>query len=108
VLDAVKAAIELGADVNAATQAGDTALHSAAALGHDTVVQLLADQGAQLNVKNKRGQTPLAALLNGGFGRGRNAAAAAAAGVDLTGVDAPRETPHATTVALLRKLGATE
>jgi len=109
VLDAVKAAIELGADVNAANQAGDTALHSAAALGHDTVVQLLADRGAQLNVKNKRGQTPLAALLSGGLGRGRNAAAAAAAaGVDLTGIDAPRETPHATTVALLRKLGGTE
>ena len=35
-LDAVKAAIELGADVNAANQAGDTALHSAAALGHAT------------------------------------------------------------------------
>jgi ankyrin repeat protein len=109
VLEGVKAAVELGGDVNAANQAGDTALHSAAAQGHDTVVQFLADKGAQLNVKNKRGQTPLAALLGGGAGRGRNAAAAAAAaGADLTGVDSPREIPHQSTVALLRKLGATE
>jgi ankyrin repeat protein len=108
VLEGVKAAVELGGDVNAANQAGDTALHSAAAQGYDTVVQFLADKGAQLNVKNKRGQTPLAALLGGGAGRGRNAAAAAAAGADLTGVDTPRETPHQSTAALLRKLGATE
>ncbi len=110
VLESVKAAVELGGDVNAANQAGDTALHSAAAQGFDTVVQFLADKGAQLNVKNKRGQTPLAALIAGGAGRGRNAAAAAAvaAGADLTGVDIPRDTPHQSTVALLRKLGGTE
>ena len=79
VLEAVTAAVGLGADVNAANQAGDTALHSAAASGYDTVVQFLADHGAQLNVKNKRGQTALAALLSGGRppgGRGRGAAAA--------------------------------
>jgi uncharacterized protein len=105
VLEAVKAAVELGADVNAANQAGDTTMHTAAALGHETVVQFLADRGAQVNAKNKRGQTPLAALLSGGGGRGRNAAAA---GADLTGVDAPRDLPHPETVALLRKLGGTE
>ena len=99
------AAIELDGDLNAASQTGDTALHSAASLGYDTVVQVLADRGAQVNVKNKRGQTPLAALLGGGGGRGRNAAVA---GADLTGVEVPRETPHPGTAALLRKLGATE
>ena len=62
VLQAVAAAIELGADVNAANQAGDTALHAAANQGFNTIVQLLADRGAQLNVKNKRGLTPLGAL----------------------------------------------
>jgi ankyrin repeat protein len=107
VLQAVKAAVQLGADVNAANQAGDTALHTAASLGYDTVVQFLADRGAQVNAKNRRGQTPLAALLTGGGGRGRNAAAAAA-GADLTGDDAPRATPHPSTAALLRQLGATE
>ena len=63
VLKAVAAALELGADVNAANQAGDTALHAAATRGLNTVVQLLADKGAQLNAKNKRGLTPLASLM---------------------------------------------
>jgi ankyrin repeat protein len=102
VLEAVKVAIELGADVNVTNQTGHTALHSAAVLGHTTVVQFLADHGALLNVKNKLGQTPLAALLSG-TARNRYAPAA---GVDATGVDAPRETPYPSTVALLRKLGA--
>ena len=57
--EAVRAAVRLGGDVNAANQAGDTALHVAAALGYDTVVQLLAEHGANVNVKNKRGITPL-------------------------------------------------
>ena len=106
VLEAVTAAVSLGADVNAANQAGDTALHTAASQGFDTVVQFLADRGADLNAKNKRGQTPLAALLSGGGGRGRAAAAAAANGADLTGIDASQAPVHASTVALLRKLGA--
>ena len=101
VLTAVKAAVELDADVNAANQAGDTALHAAALLGHNTVIQFLVERGAQVNAKNKRGQTPLGQLLSGGRGRG-----AAAAGADLTGVDASREVPFPATVALLRKLGA--
>ena len=56
--------------MNAANQAGDTALHVAAALGYDTVVQFLAEHGAQLNAKNKRGLTPLGTLLSTGRGRG--------------------------------------
>ena len=62
VLQAVATAIELGADVNATNQAGDTALHTAANLGFNSIVQLLADRGADLNVKNKRGLTPLGVL----------------------------------------------
>ena len=65
VLDGCRAVVGLGADVNAANQAGDTALHTAAAQGYDTVVQLLADHGAQVNAKNKRGLTPLAAAMFG-------------------------------------------
>ena len=59
-LEAVKLVVELGADVNAADQAGDTGLHMAAAGGLNAVVQFLADGGAKLDVKNKGGQTPLA------------------------------------------------
>ena len=54
------AALDLGADVNAANNEGDTALHVAAALALNRVVQLLVDRGARLDVKNKRDLTPLA------------------------------------------------
>ena len=101
-LETVSAALSLGADVNATNQAGDTALHGAAALRYDTVIQFLADHGAQMNAKNKRGLTPLGALLSGGRGgRGRGAAAADA------GDDASDSQTGTSTVALLRKLGAT-
>ena len=104
VLETVQAAVSLGADVNAANGDGDTALHGAAVLGYDTVVQFLADHGAQLNAKNKRGLTPLAALLARGD---RRVSADTENGADLTGAPA-RTVPHASTVALLRQLGATQ
>src|SRR5262249_39033929 len=72
-LEAVKLAIFFGADVNAANDHGDTALHRVAAKRYNTVVQFLADAGATLDVKNKEGQTPLAIasqdvpLPNGSF-----------------------------------------
>jgi ankyrin repeat protein len=95
VLDAVRAAIELGGDVNAVSESGDTALHGAAALGYNTVVQFLADHGAQLNVKNKRGLTALAAIA------GRK-------GEGATAADRASQLPRQSTVDLLRKLGAAE
>jgi ankyrin len=108
VLEAVREAVMLGADINAANQAGDTAMHTAAGQGYDTVVQLLVDHGGHINAKNARGLTPLGTLLSlGGRGRGR-VAAADANGADLTGVDAPADSPHQSTAALLRKLGAIE
>ena len=101
VLEAVAAAVKLGGDVNAANRAGDSALHAAAANGYQTVVQFLVDHGAQLNAKNNRGLTPLAALT----GRGR--IGAASIGADSTGEAAPRPADPAM-AALLRRLGATE
>jgi ankyrin repeat protein len=106
VREAVAAAVGLRGDVHAASQTGDTALHVAAALGYDTVVQLLADRGARLDVKNTRGITPLAAAMFGSItGRGR---AAPAAGADSLGFEPPTELAHPATVALLKTLGATE
>ena len=58
-LEAVKTLVELGADVTA-TNRGSTPLHNAASQGHDAAVQLLADQGANLEAEAKNGQTPLA------------------------------------------------
>lgn len=94
VLDGVKAALALGSDINAVNKAGDTAVHSAASMGFDTVVQLLADKGADINVKNKRGLTPLATLI----GKGRRAAAG----------QYTSQIANPSTVALLRKLGGIE
>ena len=111
VLGAVAAAIDLGADINATNQAGDTALHAAAARGLNTVVQLLADKGAQLNVKNKRGLTPLAALMPANVAVRRRGAAITAAAIaddDTPSEPVTREPNHPTTIALLKKLGAQE
>ena len=109
VLPAVATAVELGADVNGTNSAGDTALHVAAGRGYNSVVQLLADKGAQLSVKNKRGVTPLGALLaTAAGGRRRGAAITAAAIADDNDAPEPatREPNHPQTVALLKKLGA--
>ncbi len=106
VLEAVKTAFNLSGDVNATNQAGDTALHSAAAWGYDTVVQFLADHGAELNAKNKSGLTPLA-VLSAPAKRKYQLAAASAGGGDVASED-PAQAKRLRTTALLRKLGATD
>jgi ankyrin repeat protein len=58
-LEAVKIALQLGNDVNASNEAGNTALHGAASKAYNDVIKLLVEKGANLDVKNKRGQTPL-------------------------------------------------
>ena len=58
-LKAVRLALKLGADVNASNDEGDTALHGAARIKSDAIVQLLVDSGARMDAKNKLGQTPL-------------------------------------------------
>jgi ankyrin repeat protein len=63
VLEAVSAAIALGSDINAVNPLGDTALHIASTQGYVEVVRLLAGSGADLNVRNAKGLTPLGALL---------------------------------------------
>jgi ankyrin repeat protein len=90
VLETVKLAIDLGADVNATNRVGDTALHGAVSEGYNTVVQLLADKGANLDARNKSGLTPLAMTAD------------SRAGI----IDSSRSLKS--TAALLRKLGARE
>ena len=95
-LDVLKAALELGADVNAADREGNTALHAAASRRLNSVVRFLADNGANLDVRNKKDETPLA--LASQERRGQQAAAG--------GDPAASEEP--TTADLLRTLGAKE
>lgn len=87
----IKLCLDAGADLNAADNQGDTALHGAAQKGWDQVTQFLVDRGAKLDAKDKKGHTPLDAAMglmgNGGF-------------------DGSRRDVHESTAALLRKLMA--
>lgn len=58
-LGAVRLAVELGGDVDAVNDHGQTAMHGAAYMGGDTIVQFLADQGARVDVADNAGRTPL-------------------------------------------------
>jgi ankyrin repeat protein len=58
-LEAVKIFVDAGLDLRNANARGETALHGAADRGADTIVQLLVERGAELNVKTKQGFTPL-------------------------------------------------
>jgi ankyrin len=57
--ETVTLALDFGSDVNAATQSGDTALHTASSRGNLAAVERLLDLGAAVNVSNKNGDTPL-------------------------------------------------
>jgi len=71
-LDAVKMLLDLGADINAVDNKGDTVMHGAAYGNFPTIVQLLADRGADINVWKKpdtEGRTPL--FIAEGYKAGR-------------------------------------
>jgi uncharacterized protein len=58
--DAANYLFELGdPEVNAIDELGNSALHYAAFMRRDAVVQLLSDKGARLDGRNKWGETPL-------------------------------------------------
>jgi uncharacterized protein len=57
-LEAATVAVEHGADVNAASEEGQTAMHMAAFSGADRLVTFLADHGATVDAQDKRGETP--------------------------------------------------
>lgn len=58
-LKAVMFALELGHNVHAANNIGQTALHGAADAGRDEIVRVLVEKGADVNAKNGAGSRPL-------------------------------------------------
>jgi len=89
VLEAVRLLVEeQGANVNAVSDLGETAMHAAAYRGANSVVQYLFDKGAALDVVAKDGRTPL--IVADGVEYGNSFAA------------------QPQTAVLLRKLGARE
>jgi ankyrin repeat protein len=58
-VDAVKVLLAAGADPNAKTPAGDTALHLAAWDGRAEIVRALVEGGADVNVRDANGKTAL-------------------------------------------------
>ena len=64
-LEAITVAVDAGVDVNAVNATGDTAMHLAATTnqGSPSIIRFLAARGANLNVKNKAGRTPLDGAL---------------------------------------------
>jgi ankyrin repeat protein len=71
-LDAVKMLLDLGADINAVDNKGDTAMHGAAYGNFPMIVQLLARRGADINIWKRpdtEGRTPL--FIAEGYKAGR-------------------------------------
>ncbi|MBZ5625845.1 MAG: ankyrin repeat domain-containing protein [Acidobacteriia bacterium] len=83
-MPAVRYCVELGNDVNAVDARGYTALHGAAYIGNNEMVNFLVEKGARVDVRTKAGDT-VADLANG---------------PNRFGI------PHPETVALLEKLGS--
>jgi ankyrin repeat protein len=88
-LEAAKLVLDVGADVNAANEAGQTPLHAAAAIGANGVVRFLVERGARLDAKTRQGRTPLDEALRG-----------------VANIDGAPGEGHEDTAALLRELMA--
>jgi ankyrin repeat protein len=88
-LEAAKLLLDLGADVNAANEAGQTSLHAAAAIGANGVVRFLVERGARLDARTRQGRTALDEALRG-----------------VPNVDGAPGDGHDDTAALLREMMA--
>jgi len=67
--EAARIALRLGGDIRAVGGGGRTVLHGAALLGDPEMLKFLVEQGADIEAKDKYGQTPLTIALGdpGGF-----------------------------------------
>ena len=68
--EATKYCLELGLDVNAVNDAGQTPLHGAVYMGGTLIAPYLVEQGAEMDVMNLRGQTPWFVAAQGEYRAG--------------------------------------
>ena len=87
-LEALKFTMELGNDIGAVNDAGNTALHATAFVGFNVIAQFLVDHGIDKDARNYRGETALTIAI----------------GIPMSGMFYSQPT----TAELLRKLGASE
>jgi ankyrin repeat protein len=69
-IESIRMLLSAGADINAAEARGQTALHGAAFSGWNQLVQFLAEHGARLDAKDKRGITPIDSAMGRAGGNG--------------------------------------
>jgi ankyrin repeat protein len=67
-LEAVRTAVELGANLEAVNDKGLTALHGSSYAGADEVVKFLVGKGATVDAKDQKGQTPWTIAAKGFLG----------------------------------------
>jgi ankyrin repeat protein len=68
--EATKYCLELGLDVNAVNDAGQTPLHGAVYMGGTLIAPYLVEQGADMDAMNLRGQTPWMIAAQGEYRAG--------------------------------------
>jgi ankyrin repeat protein len=71
-LPATDLCVTLGVDVNAVNSMGNSAIHGTISGGFNPVIERLAAAGANVNLKNKRGDTPLKMSLGYGAAGGNH------------------------------------
>ena len=69
-LEATKLCLELGLDINAVNDSGQTPLHGAVYMGGTLIAPYLVEQGAEMDVINLRGQTPWMIAAHGEYRAG--------------------------------------
>ncbi len=89
-IHAAEKLIARGADINGATATGWTAMHAAAYIGAESLIEFLVANGADINVRTGCGQTPMSLAL----------------GLNVAGL-LDRTVPQVGTAELLLELGAT-
>jgi ankyrin repeat protein len=110
-MTAVEQLISEGADVNGKSSEGSQALNAAAASNHHNVIKLLLKHGADPNVLNKEGDTPMICATKYAGGNPKTVKLLLGAGPDLsiadndgkTALDYAKQYNQSEAVALLQK-----